>query len=59
VLTVQVMVDTVGGFLLLIGTAYQYAVIPNSTKVTILFRVLVPCNTAYQYAQRNGTPMTN
>jgi hypothetical protein len=59
VLTVQFMVGTVGGFLLLVGTAYQYAVIPNSTKVTVSFRVLVPCNTAYQYAQRNRTPMTN
>jgi hypothetical protein len=58
-LTVQFMVGTVGGFLLLVGTAYQYAVIPNSTKVTVLFRIMVPCNTAYQYAQRNKTPMTN
>jgi hypothetical protein len=53
------MVGTVGGFLLLDSTAYQYAVIPNSTKVIVLFRVLVPCNTAYQYAQHNRMPMKN
>jgi hypothetical protein len=54
------MVGTVGGFLLLVSTAYQYAaVIPNSMKVTVLFRILVPCNTVYQYAKRNRTPMKN